>query len=135
MIRKKILSFVFLLSYAGAIAHSIIPHHHHDTQQEAKEHHHHDHHSHSHSSDDASQEQGTYLLTHSANSDVFINHASIDNFLKVKKSDLNVAILKEIILYTEIQANIVFHPPKVDFLIKASSYSFRLLRAPPATIA
>ncbi len=140
MLKKLILVYVFIFSYAGAILHSIVPHHHHSSQQEAKEHHHHDHLSkHSHGEDhqddkDRDQESSPYLFTHSANTDVLGNHAYVDTVVKSKKAVKLFSIHADPPVLNLTIAKQVFHPPSDDLITNSSAYLFGALRAPPISL-
>lgn len=140
MLKKLILVYVFIFSYAGAVLHSIVPHHHHNSQQEAKAHHHHDHHAkHSHGEDqqndkDHEQESAPYLFSHTANADVLANHASVDTVVKSKKADKLFALRTELpTLILAVQTQ-VFHPPTDDLITNSPAYLFGALRAPPTAL-
>lgn len=142
MLKKLILVYVFIFSYAGAVLHSIVPHHHHNSQQEATEHHHHDHHaehSHGHGEDQQSdknheQESSPYLFTHTANADVLANHAYVDSFVKSKKADKLFVLHTEPAVLNLTIAKQVFHPPSDDLITNSPAYLFGALRAPPTTL-
>ncbi len=134
--RKRLLFVYFLLfSYAGAVAHSIVPHHHHLTQREAKKHHHHDSANHSH--EDSSKKDGDegqlYFLIHASNADVVVNHVAIDNLGKDKKTQFAVLLQRSIIPFAIADHNI-FHPPMDDRIPLLSVFYSRSLRAPPSFI-
>lgn len=134
MFIRKIISFILMFCYAGAIAHSIVPHHHHTNHQEAVEHHHTDHH-HSHQ-DGGHEENGpasqpsTFFYSHSANADVLLSHVSIDLTNKVKQTDLIVFI--PILCTYEHEPGTVFHPPQPDAIRTEFKFSADQLRAPPS---
>ncbi len=140
MLKKLILVYVFIFSYAGAVLHSIVPHHHHNSQQEAKKHHQHDHHAeHSHGEDqqndkDHGQENSPYLFSHTANADVLANHAYVDTFVKSKKADKLFALHAEPAVLNLTIAKQVFHPPSDDLITNSSAYLFGALRAPPISL-
>ncbi len=136
MLKKLFIVFTFLISYSGAIAHSIVPHHHHNSEKEAKQkHHHHDQTSHSHGEDDSSKkgqshEGAAYFLTHASNTDVVVSHFSFDNPVKGKKIQFSVPFSEPLVSFRLSDHNI-FHPPSDErFLSIAVLYSHSL-RAPP----
>lgn len=136
MLKRLLLSYVLVLSYAGAILHSVVPHHHHHTEQEAKEHHH-DHHQHDtdHSHDtpqhhDHGSDDATYLFAHSANADLLVNHTSIDGAVKHKKIVL-FAVFAELSLQDQTYVKAIFHTPPDEGLITSTASPFPALRAPP----
>lgn len=134
MLKRFLIVYVFLFSYAGAIAHSIVPHHHHVSHKEAKEHHHHNHASHSHGEHDGSKkeqsQEGAYFLTHASNTDVVVNHFSFDNPVKGKKLQFSVQ-LSEPLLSAALSDHNIFHPPHNDRLSPTTVFYSRSLRAPP----
>jgi hypothetical protein len=134
MLKRFLIVYVFLFSYAGAIAHSIVPHHHHVSHKEAKEHHHHNHASHSHGEHDGSKkeqsQEGAYFLTHASNTDVVVNHFSFDNPIKGKKLQFSVQV-SEPLLSLALSDHNIFHPPPNDRLLSIAVFYSRSLRAPP----
>lgn len=137
MFFRKGISFILMFCYAGAIAHSIVPHHHHTDHQEAVEHHHQTDHHHSHQEgghqeNDPSSQPSTFFYSHSANADILLNHVSIDLNNKVKQAD--VAIFVPIICIYEHEPGTVFHPPQSDAILTPFSFSTDQLRAPPSLL-
>lgn len=136
MLKRLLLAYVLLFSYAGAILHSVVPHHHHHSEQEAKDHHH-DHHAH-HSHDDSSEKHdhhhkgATYLLAHSSNADVLVNHSTIDGAVKGKKTEIQ-AVFIELPVPDQTDAETVFHSPPNNRLTTSTASPFPALRAPPIT--
>ena len=124
---------MLIFSYAGAIAHSILPHHHHVSHKEAKEHHHHDNTSHSHgdsSKKDKGNEQEPYFLTHASNADVVTNHVSSDGSVKAKK--IQFEVLQSVpMVYFVLGDHNIFHPPSDDLFSPILVFHSRSLRAPP----
>lgn len=142
MLKRLILSSVLLISYAGAILHSVVPHHHHHSQEEAKEHHHDDHHhhqanhSHDHDApqhDNHHQADATYLFAHSANADVIMSHTSIDGAVKGKKTEVQTVFIEFPLLH-QTEAEQVFHAPPNDRLTTSTASPFPALRAPPFSL-
>ena len=140
MRKKLLIAYVFLFSYAGAVAHSIVPHHHHDSHKEAKSHHHHDNQSsHSHHDDkrDTNEHEHSgsiYFLTHAANSDITINHSSEHGIAKIKKTEKQVTVYSLLVISSIVPSQQIFHPPSDDLFTHSSLYLFSALRAPPFSI-
>ena len=134
MRKRLLIVYVFLFSYAGAVAHSIVPHHHHPTQKEAKKHHDHTNHSREDSSKNDHEDEGQlYFLNHASNADGVVNHAAINNLGKGKKIQFAIPILVSIILFATADHN-VFHPPMDDRTPLLTVFYSRSLRAPPSLI-
>ena len=135
MRKKLLIAYVFLFSYAGAVAHSIVPHHHHQSQGEAKEHHHHGH-SNVPPDDSSKNDKGDdgqlYFLSHTSNADVVVNHVSIDN-LVIGNVQFAGLLPESIITFTIADHNI-FHPPMDDRIPLITVFYSRSLRAPPSFI-
>jgi Ni/Co efflux regulator RcnB len=139
MLKRLLIAYVFIFSYAGAVLHSIVPHHHHDSHQEAKEHRHHDHHTnHLHSDEHQDSEDhkhndshSLYFLTHAANTDILVTHVSIDTSGKLKKGEKLVVIHAALHVFNIISLHQVFHPPSGNLATHSTAYLFRALRAPP----
>jgi hypothetical protein len=140
MLKKLLIVYVFIFSYAGAVMHSIVPHHHHDTHKEAKEHHHHDHHA-SHSHDDGKNDKDNehksslYFLTHAVNADIFVDHAPIDGSIKNNKTEKIITVYTAFHSFTLTSAQQVFHPLWDDLNTHSTAYLFRALRAPPTSLS
>lgn len=135
MRKKLLIAYVFLFSYAGAVAHSVVPHHHHQSQGEAKKHHHHDH-TNASQGDSSKKDQGDggqlYFLSHASNADVVVNHVSIDN---LAKGNIQFAtLLPEFIIPFAIADHNIFHPPMGDRIPLLSVFFSCSLRAPPSFI-
>ncbi len=135
MRKKLLIAYVFLFSYAGAVAHSVVPHHHHQSQGEAKKHHHQDHTNPSHddsSKEDQGDEGHLYFISHTSNADVVVNHVSIDNL--VKGNVQFATLLPESIVSFSIADHNIFHPPMGDRIPPLPVFCSRSLRAPPSFI-
>lgn len=137
MFFRKVISFILMFCYAGAIAHSIVPHHHHTDLQEAVEHHHQGDHHHSHQDgghekNDHSSQPSAFFYSHSANADILLTHVSIDLTNKVKQVDF--AIFVPILCIYEHEPGTVFHPPQPDAILTQFGFSARQLRAPPSLL-
>jgi hypothetical protein len=140
MLKKLLFVYVFLFAYSGAILHSIVPHHHHDSHKEATEHHHHgsgDSHSQHHDKKDTNGHEdpsSVYFLTHAANADVTLAHSSEQGFVKIKKTEKQVAVYNLLAIFRIVHSQQIFHPPSDDAITDNSPYLFRALRAPPIFI-
>ncbi len=141
MVKRLIIFYVFLISYAGAVAHGIVPHHHHTSQKEVKQHHHHSQTSHSHSEgneeDSSSHDHNDslYFLTHLSNADILNNHAGNDGVVKNKKSEKLIVVQASLPPSIFIPLHLVFRPPSDDIITHSTTYLSFGLRAPPIAIS
>ena len=136
MRKRLLIVYVFLFSYAGAVAHSIVPHHHHLSQGEAKKHHHHDHTNTPHddsSKNDKGDDRQLYFLSHTSNADVVVNHVSVNNLIKSKKIQFTGFLSEPTIPFVIVNHNI-FHPPMDDRIWLITVFYSHSLRAPPSFI-
>jgi hypothetical protein len=133
MLKKLFIVYAFLLSYSGAIAHSIVPHHHHVSNKEAKGHHHHGTANHSHNEDskkDKDHEGEPYFLTHDSNTDAALNHSLIDSSTKGNKIEFKIQLSELLFSITSPNSDI-FHPPSNERLSRFEFFHSRSLRGPP----
>jgi hypothetical protein len=133
MLKRLFIVYAFLLSYSGAIAHSIVPHHHHVSTKEAKGHHHHGTTNHSHddnSKKDKDHEGEPYFLTHHSNTDAALNHSLVDSPTKGKKIHLDIE-LSELFFSITLSNPAIFRPPGNERLSQFECFHSRSLRAPP----
>ena len=134
---RNLIIYLFLFSYAGALAHSLIPHHHDDSVEKLQEHiqsdsdaSHHD------NSSESNQEpkESPHFLTHLSNVDVLNQNNTSNAF--VKKEVKKIIAVK---VCTKISASSfdrpVFRPPANQRVKNNFQFRFRALRAPPALSA
>lgn len=133
MLKRLFITYAFLVSYLGAVAHGIVPHHHHASVKEATAHHHHDkaHHSHGDSAKkDKDHQDEPYFLAHYSNTDVVLNHALMDNPTKEKKIQYDIQLSELLFSITPSNLNI-YRPPRKERFSRFEFFHSRSLRAPP----
>ncbi len=134
MQKRMLIYFCFMISYSGALLHSVTPHHHHSSIQEATSHHHHHAKAHSHhdsQNKDDKKDSEPYFLSHVINADILTNHSIIEKPVKTKKIDFDVIqsrTLKSFYAFNRF----VFHPPQNDRLRSQFVYFSSSLRGPPS---
>lgn len=134
---RNVIIYLFLLCYAGALAHAIVPHHHDESAEALQEHIHSDSdHSHQNNSTDSSQEprESPHFLTHIANVDVLPQNNAIISF--VKKEIKKISAVKPSVKTTAWSfERPVFRPPTDQPVKNNFQFRFRPLRAPPVLSA
>lgn len=133
---RNLIIYLFLFSYAGALAHSLIPHHHDDSAEKLQEHIHSDskasHHNNS-SESNQEPEESPHFLTHLSNVDVLNQNNTSNSFVK---KEVKKAVITE--PFVEVNAGSfelpIFHPPDQQ-IVTSIQFQFRPLRAPPVLFA
>lgn len=130
---RNAIIYLFILCYAGALAHALVPHHHDESAEELQEHIHSDSdHSHQSNSTDSNPgpKESPHFLTHLSNVDVLPQSNSINSF--VKKEVKKVCAVKPSVKTTACSfERPVFRPPTDQQVKNNFQFRFRALRAPP----
>ena len=124
---RDLIIYLFLVCYAGALTHSVVPHHHHESSEELE--------NHSHNSGDKDppqKQQGTaHFLSHTTNVDVLVSQVSTVKLFKVKAIAAVTRCVAQLFENARYSPP-VFHPPANQRVAHDSYFSSPALRAPPS---
>lgn len=124
---RDLIIYLFLVCYAGALTHSVVPHHHHESSEELEKH--------THDSEDQNplhQHEGTaHYLSHTTNVDILLSQVSTLKPFKLKAIVAVTCCVAQLFENTRYSPP-VFHPPANQRIAHDSYYSSPALRAPPS---